>query len=132
MQIVNFTKDYFDLIEKNTLLTLEQAQWFTQNEGFIPLPRKCNKKNTYVIFSERHPHFFLTFKEKKIKQYRISKVSVESKPTWASFEEYIIVVELEKSKFNTHYYFDSFYGTKIIHKTKLPKAFSNSKIKVHI
>ena len=132
MQIVNFTKDYFDLIEKNTLLTLEQAQCFTQNEGFIPLPRKCNEKNTYVIFSERHPHFFLTFKEKKIKQYRISKVSVESKPTWASFEEYIIVVELEKSKFNTHYYFDSFYGTKIIHKTKLPKAFSNSKIKVHI
>lgn len=132
MQTVNFTKDYFDLIEKNTLLTLEQAQWFTQNEGFIPLPRKCNKKNTYVIFSERHPHFFLTFKEKKIKQYRISKVSVESKPTWASFEEYIIVVELEKSRFNTHYYFDSFYGTKIIHKTKLPKAFSNSKIKVHI
>ena len=132
MQTVNFTKDYFDLIEKNTLLTLEQAQWFTQNEGFIPLPRKCNEKNTYVIFSERHPHFFLTFKEKKIKQYRISKVSVESKPTWASFEEYIIVVELEKSKFNTHYYFDPFYGTKIIHKTKLPKAFSNSKIKVHI
>lgn len=132
MQIVNFTKDYFDLIEKNTFLTLEQALWFTQNEGFIPLPRKCNKKNTYVIFSERHPHFFLTFKEKKIKQYRISKVSVESKPTWASFEEYIIVVELEKSRFNTHYYFDSFYGTKIIHKTKLPKAFSNSKIKVHI
>lgn len=132
MQTVNFTKDYFDLIEKNTLLTLEQAQWFTQNEGFIPLPRKCNEKNTYVIFSERHPHFFLTFKEKKIKQYRISKVSVESKPTWASFEEYIIVVELEKSRFNTHYYFDSFYGTKIIHKTKLPKEFSNSKIKVHI
>ena len=132
MQIVNFTKDYFDFIQKNTLLTLEQARWFTQNEGFIPLPRKCNEKNTYVIFSERHPHFFLTFKEKKIKQYRISKVSVESKPTWASFEEYIIVVELEKSKFNTHYYFDSFYGTKIIHKTKLPKAFSNSKIKVHI
>lgn len=132
MQTVNFTKDYFDFIQKNTLLTLEQAQWFTQNEGFIPLPRKCNKKNTYVIFSERHPHFFLTFKEKKIKQYRISKVSVESKPTWASFEEYIIVVELEKSRFNTHYYFDSFYGTKIIHKTKLPKAFSNSKIKVHI
>lgn len=132
MQIVNFTKDYFDFIQKNTLLTLEQAQWFTQNEGFIPLPRKCNEKNTYVIFSERHPHFFLTFKEKKIKQYRISKVSVESKPTWASFEEYIIVVELEKSRFNTHYYFDSFYGTKIIHKTKLPKAFSNSKIKVHI
>ncbi len=132
MQIVNFTKDYFDFIQKNTFLTLEQALWFTQNEGFIPLPRKCNKKNTYVIFSERHPHFFLTFKEKKIKQYRISKVSVESKPTWASFEEYIIVVELEKSRFNTHYYFDSFYGTKIIHKTKLPKAFSNSKIKVHI
>lgn len=132
MQIVNFTKDYFDFIQKNTFLTLEQALWFTQNEGFIPLPRKCNKKNTYVIFSERHPHFFLTFKEKKIKQYRISKVSVESKPTWASFEEYIIVVELEKSRFNTHYYFDSFYGTKIIHKTKLPKEFSNSKIKVHI
>lgn len=132
MQTVNFTKDYFDFIQKNTFLTLEQALWFTQNEGFIPLPRKCNKKNTYVMFSERHPHFFLTFKEKKIKQYRISKVSVESKPTWASFEEYIIVVELEKSKFNTHYYFDSFYGTKIIHKTKLPKAFSNSKIKVRI
>ena len=45
MQTVNFTKDYFDFIQKNTLLTLEQAQWFTQDEGFIPLPRKCNKKN---------------------------------------------------------------------------------------
>ena len=132
MQTVNFTKDYFDFIQKNTFLTLEQALWFTQNEGFIPLPRKCNKKNTYVIFSERFPHFLLSFKNMKVKKYRISKVSVESKPTWASFEEYIIVVELEKSKFNTHYYFDSFYGTKIIHKTKLPKAFSNSKIKVHI
>ena len=118
MQIVNFTKDYFDLIEKNTLLTLEQAQWFTQNEGFIPLPRKCNKKNTYVIFSERFPHFLLSFKNMKVKKYRITKDKINSKQAWASFE-YIIVVELEKSNFNTNYYFDSFYGAKIINKTKL-------------
>lgn len=129
MQTVNFTKDYFDFIQKNTLLTLEQARWFTQNEGFIPLPRKCNEKNTYVIFSKRHPYFFLTFKEKKIKQYRISKVSVESKTVWASFE-YIIVIEIENSRFSTNYYFDSFQSTKIVNKTKLPKVFSNSKIKV--
>ena len=118
MQIVNFTKDYFDFIQKNTLLTLEQAQWFTQNEGFIPLPRKCNEKNTYVIFSERFPHFLLSFKNMKVKKYRITKVKINSKQTWASFE-YIIVVELEKSNFNTNYYFDSFYGAKIINKTKL-------------
>lgn len=118
MQIVNFTKDYFDFIQKNTLLTLEQAQWFTQNEGFIPLPRKCNEKNTYVIFSERFPHFLLSFKNMKVKKYRITKVKINSKQAWASFE-YIIVVELEKSNFNTNYYFDSFYGAKIINKTKL-------------
>lgn len=131
MQTVNFTKDYFDFIQKNTLLTLEQAQWFTQDEGFIPLPRKCNKKNTYVIFSERFPHFLLSFKKMKVKKYRITKVAITSKQAWASFE-YIIVVELEKSKFSTNYYFDSFYGTKIINKTKLPKAFLNSKTKVLI
>lgn len=131
MQTVNFTKDYFDFIQKNTLLTLEQAQWFTQDEGFIPLPRKCNKKNTYVIFSERFPHFLLSFKKMKVKKYRITKVAIKSKQDWASFE-YIIVVELEKSKFSTNYYFDSFYGAKIINKTKLPKAFLNSKIKVLI
>lgn len=73
MQTVNFTKDYFDLIEKNTLLTLEQAQWFTQNEGFIPLPRKCNEKNTYVIFSERHPHFFSHLKRKKLNNIEFQK-----------------------------------------------------------
>ena len=94
MQIVNFTKDYFDLIEKNTLLTLEQAQWFTQNEGFIPLPRKCNEKNTYVIFSERFPHFLLSFKNMKVKKYRITKVKINSKQAWASFE-YIIVYRLQ-------------------------------------
>lgn len=131
MQTVNFTKDYFDFIQKNTFLTLEQALWFTQNEGFIPLPRKCNKKNTYVIFSERFPHFLLSFKNMKVKKYRITKVAIKSKKAWASFE-YIIVVELEKSNFNTNYYFDSFYGTKIINKTKLPKAFLNSKTKVLI
>ena len=91
MQIVNFTKDYFDFIQKNTLLPLEQALWFTQNEGFIPLPRKCNKKNTYVIFSERFPHFLLSFKNMKVKKYRITKVKINSKQAWASFE-YIIVV----------------------------------------
>lgn len=118
MQTVNFTKDYFDFIQKNTLLTLEQAQWFTQNEGFIPLPRKCNKKNIYVIFSEGSSHFLLPFKKMKVKKYRITKVKINSKQAWASFE-YIIVVELEKSNFNTNYYFDSFYGAKIINKTKL-------------
>lgn len=122
MQTVNFTKDYFDFIQKNTLLTLEQALWFTQNEGFIPLPRKCNKKNIYVIFSEGSSHFLLPFKKMKVKKYRISKVAIESIPVWAS-SVHIIVVEIEKSKFNTNYYFDSFYDSnfydaKIINKTK--------------
>ena len=67
----------------------------------------------------------------KVKKYRISKVAIESIPVWAS-SVHIIVVEIEKSKFNTNYYFDSFYGTKIINKTKLPKAFLNSKTKVLI
>lgn len=57
MQTVNFTKDYFDFIQKNTLLTLEQAQWFTQNEGFIPLPRKCNKK-IYMLYFLKDIHIF--------------------------------------------------------------------------
>lgn len=122
MQIVNFTKDYFDFIQKNTFLTLEQALWFTQNEGFIPLPRKCNKKNTYVMFSEGFPHFLLSFKNMKVKKYRITEVAIKPKQARAPFE-CIIVVELEKSKFNTSYYFGLFYDSnvynaKIINKTK--------------
>lgn len=122
MQIVNFTKDYFDFIQKNTFLTLEQALWFTQNEGFIPLPRKCNKKNTYVIFSEGFPHFLLSFKNMKVTKYRITEVAIKPKQAQAP-SEYIIVVELEKSKFNTSYYFglfydSNFYNAKIINKTK--------------
>lgn len=129
MQIVNFTKDYFDLIEKNTLLTLEQAQWFTQNEGFIPLPRKCNKKNTYVMFSEGFPHFLLSFKNMKVKKYRITEVAIKPKQARAPLK-YIIVVELEKSKFNTNYIFSlfydsNFYDAKIMTKTKYFRFYIN-------
>lgn len=62
MQTVNFTKDYFDFIQKNTLLTLEQALWFTQNEGFIPLPRKCNKKIHMLYFLKDFHTFYFHLK----------------------------------------------------------------------
>ena len=40
MQKVCMTKENFNSLPKNELLTLEQALWFTQDQGFIPLPRK--------------------------------------------------------------------------------------------
>ena len=75
MQTVKISKDNFDSFEKDTLLTLEQAEWYTQNEGFIPLPRKSNKENIKVIFSKlSYEQFYICLKKLKINKWRVSKI----------------------------------------------------------
>ena len=37
MQEVKMSKEIFDLFEKNTVLDYEQARWYTQKGGYIPI-----------------------------------------------------------------------------------------------
>lgn len=115
MQNVKVSQNLLNSLEFNTLLTLEQAEWYTQNEGFIPLPRKTDRKNIYVIFTNRLSDIFITLVKKKIKKYRISEFIVGDEYT----ENYIIVLELENAMLNKHYIFDPFLEANKIIKTQL-------------
>lgn len=119
MQEVIISKDNFDTFQKNEFLTLEQAKWYTQEEGFIPLPRRANKENTYVIFADINSSIELKLRNKKIVQYRISKVFYTCNDIKHLSFNYIIVLEFEKSNFNNTYYFDSFVEHTILSKKKL-------------
>ena len=114
MQNVKVSENLLDSLEFNTLLTLEQAEWYTQNEGFIPLPRKTDRKNIYVIFTNRLSDIFITLVKKKIKKYRISEFIVGDEYT----ENYIIVLELENSMSSKRYLFDPFLEANNIINTK--------------
>ena len=114
MQNVKVSQNLLDSLEFNTLLTLEQAEWYTQNEGFIPLPRKSDKKNLYVIFTNKLSNIFITLVKKKIKKYRISEFIVGDEYT----ENYIIVLELENSMSSKHYLFHPFVEANKIIKSK--------------
>ena len=115
MQNVKVSQNLLNSLEFNTLLTLEQAEWYTQNEGFIPLPRKTDRKNIYVIFTNRLSDIFITLVKKKIKKYRISEFIVGDKYT----ENYIIVLELEKSMSSKCYFFHPFVEANKIIQTQL-------------
>lgn len=101
MQIVNISKENFDLLEKDTLLTLEQAQWYTQNQGFIPLPRKANKQNIKVIFSKlSYEEFYISLQKLKINKWRLSQiVDNEGKKIG-----YILALHTIPSKTNQEFY----------------------------
>lgn len=74
MQEVKMSQETFDLLEKNTILEYEQAQWFMQIEGFIPIPRKSNKKNIKVIFIPNDFWGSIYLTKLKVKKYRISQI----------------------------------------------------------
>lgn len=125
MKTIFFTENYFNSIQKNVLLTLEQAQWFAQDEGYIPIPKNCKQENTHVIFTKKYPHYLFIFKHKKIKRYRISQININGVNSF----EYIIAIELEDSTSNSSYYFDTFNCCNFIKSTNLSKVFSKSKIR---
>lgn len=114
MQNVKVSQNLLNSLEFNTLLTLEQAEWYTQNEGFIPLPRKADRKKIYVIFTNKLSDIFITLVKKKIKKYRISEFIVGDEYT----ENYIIVLELENSMSSKRYLFDPFLEANKIIKVK--------------
>lgn len=101
MQNVKVSQNLLNSLEFNTLLTLEQAEWYTQNEGFIPLPRKADRKKIYVIFNNKLSPTLIKLLKKKIKKYRISEFIVGDEYT----ENYIIVLELENSMSSKCYFF---------------------------
>lgn len=115
MQNVKVSQNLLNSLEFNTLLTLEQAEWYTQNEGFIPIPRKTDKKNLYVIFTNKLSPILIKLLKKKIKKYRISEFIVGDEYT----ENYIIVLELEKSMSSKCYFFHPFVEANKIIKTQL-------------
>lgn len=114
MQNVKVSQNLLNSLEFNTLLTLEQAEWYTQNEGFIPLPRKADRKKIYVIFTNKLSDIFITLVKKKIKKYRISEFIVGDEYT----ENYIIVIELENSMSSKRYLFHPFLEANKIIKVK--------------
>lgn len=105
MQKVVISKENFDLLEKDTLLTLEQAEWYTQNQGFIPLPRKANRKNIRVIFSAYEQMFFLKLVKSKINKYRNSCIV----NTDGTILGYIFVIELDPCNQKESYYIGQKY-----------------------
>lgn len=114
MQNVKVSQNLLNSLEFNTLLTLEQAEWYTQNEGFIPLPRKADRKKIYVIFTNKLSDIFITLVKKKIKKYRISEFIVGDEYT----KNYIIVLELENSMSSKSYLFHPFLEANKIIKVK--------------
>lgn len=126
MQNVVISKKNYDFFQKNELLTLEQAQWFTQDKGFIPLPRKCNKKNTYVIFTKFPNYFFIKLKNKKITKFRVSKV-INNKYHLLNSDN-IIVLEIEDCSSNNLYFFDTLKDMYVLSEKKLLSIFEKHQL----
>lgn len=95
MQNVFIKQENFNFFQKNIPLTLEQANWFVLNEGFIPLPRKSDKENVKVIFQNNKDSIYLKFKNQKITKYRISEVLSKE---YMQVIGFIITIELKKAK----------------------------------
>ena len=74
MQEVKISKETFDLFEKNTVIDYEQARWYTQKGGFIPIPHKANKKNIKVIFISDYFWGFICLSKLKIKKFKLSQI----------------------------------------------------------
>ncbi len=101
MQQVKISLETFRSIEKNVPLTLDKASWFTQNEGFIPLPRKSDKQKIKVIFTTLYNYdIWLVLYKEKITKYRFSEVIDENN----NIIGFIIVLETKASN-NSNKYF---------------------------
>lgn len=136
MQTVKISKDNFDSFEKDTLLTLEQAEWYTQDEGFIPLPRKANKENIKVLFSTDDFSKFVLLLNKKIKQYRASVVvDDEGKLLGAIYVLELMYSETKEIYYDLFTYFwkhFSFCNCAILKSSKLDYDFENKKSDIPI
>ena len=103
MQEVKMSKEIFDLFEKNTVLDYEQARWYTQKGGFIPIPRKANKKNIKVIFISDYFWGFICLSKLKIKKFKLSQI-VDNDEILG----FIVSFEVNKSTIKqNHYFIDS-------------------------
>lgn len=104
MQNVIIKKSTFDFFQKEKFLTLEEAQWFVQSEGFIPLPRKAKKENISVIFLDASnplaKYISLYFFKKKILSYRFSNVINDGEIIGK-----ILSLELDKDNSDNEYFF---------------------------
>src|SRR5574344_544162 len=113
MQNVKMSRENFFSLPKNELISLEHALWFVQDDGFIPLPRKCtNKKDIYILFIDNSifedsyylSKFKMSLYKSKIIKYRISSISQKyiSKKAFG----YMLVAEIATSTKNCDYFFE--------------------------
>lgn len=103
MQEVKMSKEIFDLFEKNTVLDYEQARWYTQKGGYIPIPRKANKKNIKVVFLPGYFWGYICLSKLKVRKYKLSQI-VDNDEILG----FIVSFEVNKSTIKqNHYFIDS-------------------------
>ena len=103
MQEVKMSKEIFDLFEKNTVLDYEQARWYTQKGGYIPIPRKANKKNIKVVFLSGYFWGYICLSKLKARKYKLSQI-VDNDEILG----FIVSFEVNKSTIKqNHYFIDS-------------------------
>lgn len=108
MQEVKMSKEIFDLFEKNTVLDYEQARWYTQKGGYIPIPRKANKKNIKVVFLSGYFWGYICLSKLKVCKYKLSQI-VDNDEILG----FIVSFEVNKSTTKQNHYFVDFENSYI-------------------
>lgn len=108
MQEVKMSKEIFDLFEKNTVLDYEQARWYTQKGGYIPIPRKANKKNIKVVFLSGYFWGYICLSKLKVCKYKLSQI-VDNNEILG----FIVSFEVNKSTTKQNHYFVDFENSYI-------------------
>lgn len=106
------TRKFIDSLEKNTMLTLEQAQWYMQGVGDIPLPADCNKVKTKVIFCDSRQKLYLKLVNSRISKFKISALIAKETNT---IEVYIYAFEIDYDTVNWYYTLKGKYKSEVYH-----------------
>lgn len=104
MEKVKLSKKTFDSLEKNTILSYEEAKWFMQKEGNIPIPRKSNKQNVSIIFIPSEFCGDICLTKQKIIKYRFTEIVYYSDIVAG----YILAFETISSDAKENYYYPDF------------------------
>lgn len=106
------TWKFFDSLETNTMLTLEQAQWYMQGVGEFPLPKNCTLSKIKVIFCDSVEPLHMKLKNSVISKIKISPLIAKETNT---IEGYIYVMEISYSAQNHYYILKGKYKSKVFH-----------------
>lgn len=106
------TQNFINLLEKNTMLTLEQAQWYMQGVGKILLPKDCTLSKIKVIFCDSIEPLYMKLTHSVISKTKISPLIAKETNT---IEGYIYVVEISYSEQNHYYSLKGKYRSRVFH-----------------